>query len=162
MKTLLPIPFSRHAYRPCQDLSHTTQKLCSIFFSWRSLLPFPGNVLFHPPFLVDTHTALAFYRPTSERDAHFRSPLLFSICAVDYCVAHRRPTPRSIVHALRILSPHELVFTFLYRVHSFYRSFAHPPCVLVFSTEDSHTTGGASARPARWGEERRRNDIRLK
>ena len=28
--------------------------------------------------------------------------------------------------------------------------------------EDSHTTGGASARPARWGEERRRNDIRLK
>ncbi|CBJ30014.1 expressed unknown protein [Ectocarpus siliculosus] len=31
-----------------------------------------------------------------------------------------------------------------------------------YMREDSHTTGGASARPARWGEERRRNDIRLK
>eukprot|EP00903_Cladosiphon_okamuranus_P017256 g15901.t1 len=31
-----------------------------------------------------------------------------------------------------------------------------------YMREDSHTTGGARARPARWGEERRRNDIRLK
>ncbi|CAM9158943.1 unnamed protein product [Scytosiphon promiscuus] len=31
-----------------------------------------------------------------------------------------------------------------------------------YMREDSHTTGGATARPARWGEERRRNDIRLK
>ncbi|CAM9462506.1 unnamed protein product [Pylaiella littoralis] len=31
-----------------------------------------------------------------------------------------------------------------------------------YMREDSHTTGGPTARPARWGEERRRNDIRLK